>query len=124
MIVGGSNLKTVGGEDLLTEDEAAAMMDVDTAAVSRMRAAGQVIGLALEGGRVLFPAWQFTYDGQPFHDVSNVLASVGGDHDLAYGFLTASHPELGGLTAMEHMRRSRTENLGTLAARWMTHRST
>jgi hypothetical protein len=124
MTASGSNLQTSDDQELLTTDAAAAIIDVDTATLSRMHSYGQVIGIAREEGLLLFPAWQFAYDGQPFHDVSNVLASLGGDHDLAYGFMNAAHPEIGGMTGIEHLRMSRTENLGTLASRWMARLST
>jgi hypothetical protein len=67
----------------------------------------------LEGPRrgVRFPAWQLANDGTLLPALPR-LFKILGDHPWAvYRFLLQNHPELGGKTALDALRRNRIDEV-------------
>jgi len=93
------------GEDMLSADEFGNLMGVSRVTVNQKRQRREV--LALEGARrgFRFPEWQIGPDGKPFGALPQLFDRLGGSPWAVYRFLVQHHPELGGLTGVEALRR-------------------
>ena len=103
--------------EMLTEDWVALKIDCAVDKVSQIRNGGGILGLPMANGGFLYPDWQFRYDGQPYHDLKNVI-SVLKTPWTVYEFMVSPNPDLADRTGMEYMKYSRTEDLGDIAKRW------
>jgi nucleoid DNA-binding protein len=94
-------------EDMLSAEEFGKLIGVSRVTVNQKRQRREV--LALEGARrgFRFPEWQIGENGKPFGALPELFDRLGGDPWEVYRFLVQHHPELGGLTGMEALRRGR-----------------
>jgi hypothetical protein len=101
----------LAGPEMLSADEFAMRLGTTRATVSAWRHKNQVLGLegATRGFR--FPDWQVGTDGKPFRALPQLFDRLGGDAWGVYRFLVQRHPELGGMTGKEALRRGRAKEV-------------
>ena len=99
----------LAAEDMLSADKFAALLGTTRMTVNTKRQNHQVLGLdgAKRGFR--FPAWQVDEDGKPFSALPALFERLGGGPWSVYRFLVQAHPELGGLTGREALRRGKAD---------------
>jgi len=97
--------------EMLTADDLAARLGTTRATVNTWRQKHQVLGLEGAKRGFRFPAWQIDKDGKPFTVLPELFERLGGAPWAVYRFLIQHHPELGGLTAQEALRRGRDEDV-------------
>jgi hypothetical protein len=97
----------LNGDDMLSADEFAALLGTSRVTVNTKRQNRQV--LALEGAKrgFRFPDWQVGEDGKPFAILPKLFDRLGDNPWVVYRFLVQHHPELGGLTGRDALRRGK-----------------
>jgi len=101
----------LGGKDMLSAEEFGKLIGVSRVTVNQKRQRREV--LALEGAKrgYRFPEWQIGADGKPFDALPELFDRLGRSPWEVYRFLVQHHPELGGLTGVEALRRGRTTDV-------------
>jgi len=97
----------LAGPEMLSADEFAERLGTTRATITAWRHKNQVLGLegATRGFR--FPEWQVGDDGKPFRLLPEIFDRLGGEPWAVYRFLVQRHPELGGMTGKDALRRGR-----------------
>jgi hypothetical protein len=108
----------VNSDEMLSDKAAAVMMDSPLDNLLAAHKAGFVLGLSHDG-KLLFPDWQFRYDGQPFDEIAEIIAVFDKKAWEVYRFMKAEHPELNGQTGIDVMRISREPRLRPVAENWI-----
>jgi len=104
--------------EMLDEEAAALRMDCPLDSFLAAHRAGHVLGLSHDG-QLLFPEWQFRYDGQPFDEIAEIIALFDKNAWEVYRFMKTEHPELNGQTGIDVMRISREPQLRPIAESWI-----
>jgi DNA-binding transcriptional regulator YiaG len=97
--------------DMLSADKFAALIGVSRMTVNAKWQQRQVLGLDGAKRGIRFPAWQIGEDGKPFSVLPELFDRLGGSPWEVYRFLVQHHPELGGLTGCEALRRGQTDEV-------------
>jgi hypothetical protein len=97
--------------DMLGADEFAKLLGTNRMTVNTWRHKHRVLALdgATRGFR--FPNWQIGEDGKPFHVLPALFKMFAGSAWAVYRFLVQHHPELGGVTAQEALRRGKSDQV-------------
>jgi hypothetical protein len=105
----------LAGPEMLSADEFAERLGTTRATITAWRHKNQVLGLegATRGFR--FPEWQVGDDGKPFRVLPEIFDRLGGNPWAVYRFLVQRHPELGGTTGKDALRRGRGGQVVTAA---------
>jgi hypothetical protein len=93
--------------EMLSADAFAESLGTTRATITAWRHKNKVLGLegATRGFR--FPEWQVADEGKPFAVLPELFDRLGGDAWAVYRFLVQRHPELGGMTAKDALRKGR-----------------
>ena len=91
--------------DMLSAEAFAAHLNTTRATINTKRKAGQVLGLqgATRGFR--YPAWQIDEEGRPFDALPAIFEALGDSPWAVYRFLVQNHPELGGKSGLDALKR-------------------
>lgn len=103
--------EVLAGEEMLGADAFAELLGVSRVTVNAKRQRHEV--LALDGARrgYRFPAWQLDQNGKPFAALPQLFERLGDSPWTVYRFLIQRHPELEGATALDALRRGRSEDV-------------
>jgi hypothetical protein len=95
----------LAGGDMLSADELARDLGCTRATLNAWRQKRRA--LALEGPTrgFRYPAWQIGRDGRPYPELPRLFALLGDSPWAVYRFLVQRHPELGGRSALEALKR-------------------
>ena len=101
----------LAGPEMLSADAFAERLGTTRATVTAWRHKNHVLGLegATRGFR--FPDWQVGADGKPWRALPQIFDRLGGDAWAVYRFLVQRHPELGGMTGQEALRKGRADEV-------------
>jgi hypothetical protein len=96
--------------EMLNAEAFAKHLNTTRATINTKRLARQVLGLqgATRGYR--YPAWQIDEEGRPFAALPDIFELLGDSPWAVYRFLVQNHPELGGLSGREALRRGRAQD--------------
>lgn len=96
----------LAGAEMLSADDFAELLGVSRVTVNAKRQRNEVLGLdgARRGFR--FPAWQVDDNGKPFAVLAQLAETLGGPWSV-YRFLLQRHPDLGGVAALDALRKGR-----------------
>jgi hypothetical protein len=97
----------LSGPEMLSAHEFAELIGTSRVTVNARRQARQVLGLEGAKRGYRFPEWQVGEDGRPFAALPELFGRLGDSPWSVYRFLVQHHPELGGLTGREALRRGR-----------------
>jgi hypothetical protein len=114
----GAVLAIIQSDEMLDVEAAALMMDCSLPDLLAAHKHGFVLGLEHDG-QLHVPDWQFRYDGQPFEEIADMIAVFDKRFWEIYRFMKASHPALGGMTAIDVMQMSREPRLKSVAENWI-----
>jgi hypothetical protein len=97
--------------DLVTGREFADLIGASHETVNQKRRSGEL--LALEGATrgLRYPKWQLTDDGRPLPGLRQLFHELGGNPWTVYRFLLQQHPELGGETGLDALKRNHLERV-------------
>lgn len=99
----------LGGPDMLSADQFAALLGITRMTVNTKRQNHQVLGLEGAKRGFRFPDWQVGEDGKPFSALPLLFDKLGGGPWSVYRFLVQPHPELDGMTGREALRRGKAD---------------
>lgn len=99
--------RILAGADMLTADQFAARLGTSHTTVNSWRRAHRVLGLQGAKRGCRFPEWQIDDHGVPFDVLPELFRLLGGNPWTVHRFLVQHHPELGGATAKDALRRGR-----------------
>ena len=105
----------LNSEDMLTADAFAEEIGATRETVHKKRQRHEVLGLEGPKRGVRFPRWQVSRSGELLPSLPLLFRSLGEHPWAVYRFLLQEHPELGGGTALDSLRRGRTEDVIALA---------
>jgi hypothetical protein len=101
----------LAGPDMLNVEDFARLLGTSRVTVNAKRQAGQVLGLEGTTRGFRFPAWQLDREGRPFSALPRIFEILGPSPWAVYRFLVQHHAELGGHTAIEALRKGRSDNV-------------
>jgi hypothetical protein len=106
--------KILNGPDMLSADEFATEIGMTRAGLHKMRARHEVLGLEGPKRGIRFPRWQLV-DGHLLPGLKQVFEVLSGGPWTVYRFLQQKHPELGGTSALDALKRGQVEAVRQLA---------
>ncbi len=106
--------KILSSPDMLSADEFAAEIGMTRAGLHKVRARHEVLGLEGAKRGIRFPRWQLV-DGHLLPGLRQVFEVLSGGPWTVYRFLQQKHPELGGTSALDALKRGRVEVVRQLA---------
>jgi hypothetical protein len=110
----------LASDEMLNVDRAAAMMDCSIESLMRSVDQGYLLALRIDDEPLVFPDWQFRYDGQPYDDMAEVLDEFSGSSPWeVYRFMKHQHPALSGRTGVGILKMSREPILREIAKSWI-----
>lgn len=109
-----SATKILNGPDMLSADEFATEIGMTRAGLHKMRARHEVLGLEGPKRGIRFPRWQLV-DGHLLPGLKQVFEVLSGGPWTVYRFLQQKHPELGGTSALDALKRGQVEAVRQLA---------
>jgi hypothetical protein len=101
----------LSGEDMLSAEEFAARVGASRVTINGWRQSHKILGLEGAKRGFRFPQWQLGEDGKPFAVLPALFDKLGGSAWAVYRFLVQHHPELGGLTGTEALRRGQSDKV-------------
>lgn len=87
------------------------LLGVSRATVETMRERHEILALDDANGGFRFPAWQVDQEGKPFAVMPRLFELLGDSSWTVYRFLVQHHPELGGASARDDLRRGRVDQV-------------
>jgi hypothetical protein len=106
--------KILNGPDMLSADEFATEIGMTRAGLHKMRARHEVLGLEGPKRGIRFPRWQLV-DGHLLPGLKQVFEVLSGGPWTVYRFFQQKHPELGGTSALDALKRGRVQAVRQLA---------
>lgn len=95
--------------DMLTARAFGQMIDASHETVNAKRKRHEVLGLQGSKRGLRYPRWQVTADGRELPGLPKVFEVLGDQPWTVFRFLRASHPELGGQTALDALKAGKVE---------------
>jgi hypothetical protein len=95
--------------DMLTARDFGPLIDASHETVNAKRKRHEVLGLQGSKRGLRYPRWQVTADGRELPGLPQVFEVLGDQPWTVFRFLRASHPELGGQTALDALKGGKVE---------------
>jgi hypothetical protein len=106
--------KILSSPDMLSADEFAAEIGMTRAGLHKVRARHEVLGLEGAKRGIRFPRWQLV-DGHLLPGLKQIFEVLSDGPWTVYRFLQQKHPELGGASALDALKRGQVEAVRQLA---------
>ncbi len=114
-----SAAEILAGPEMLSAAQIAGRLGISRQAVHGKQRRGELLGLKGARRGLRYPAWQISEEGLPYEGIDRLHRLFQGNSWRLFRFLTMRHPELGGKTGTEGLRRCEMDALEAAAENYL-----